>query len=68
MISSQEFWGTALVTAPFVFLHAGQGSDPDKNNELLEISLEKPAIHRQNLRLLQFLLTNKALKLILQKR
>jgi hypothetical protein len=41
MISSQEFWDAALVTAPSVFLHAGQGSDPDKNNEFLEISLGK---------------------------
>jgi hypothetical protein len=49
MISSQEFLGHGFITAPSVLLHAGQESDPDKINEFLEISLEKPSSHRQKL-------------------
>jgi hypothetical protein len=49
MISSQEFLGHGFITAPSVLLHAGQESDPDKNNELLEILAVKSSIHRQKL-------------------
>jgi hypothetical protein len=49
MISSKEFLGRGFVTAPSVFLHAEQESDPDKNNELLEILAVKPSSHHQKL-------------------